>query len=107
MNIRSACKWIIAIKKWLMKKIILLLFVSGSLLGGAQQIAPDKLSDTTVKFTVYGKCAMCKERIEKAAKGKGVHSANWDIQSKILTLQYNSGHNIGRKDTATNSRCRT
>lgn len=43
---------------------------------------------TTVQFRVEGACEMCKERIEEAAKGKGVQKAEWDIDSKILTLQY-------------------
>jgi outer membrane receptor for ferrienterochelin and colicin len=32
---------------------------------------------------------MCKERIEKAAKGKGIIKANWDIDTKFLTLSVN------------------
>lgn len=43
---------------------------------------------TTVQFRVEGACEMCKERIEEAAKGKGVQKAEWNIDSKILTLQY-------------------
>lgn len=44
--------------------------------------------DTTVTFKVFGNCTMCKERIDAAAKGKGVSAASWDIDSKILTLTY-------------------
>lgn len=72
-----------------MKTIILLLFVCIGLVTHAQQTIP--AADTTIQFTVSGECAMCKERIEKAVKGKGVHSADWNIQSKILTLTYNHG----------------
>lgn len=43
---------------------------------------------TTVQFRVEGACEMCKERIEEAAKGKGVQKAEWDIDSKMLTLHY-------------------
>ncbi|PHR48015.1 MAG: ATPase [Fluviicola sp.] len=44
----------------------------------------------TEKFKVYGNCGMCKKRIEKAALSvNGVKSANWDIESKIITVQYN------------------
>src|SRR6185503_9186306 len=42
--------------------------------------------DTTISFKVFGNCEMCKERIEKAAKGKGIIKANWDIDTKLLTL---------------------
>ena len=34
-------------------------------------------------------CDMCKERIEKAAKGvKGVLSAHWDKDTQMIHLQY-------------------
>ena len=43
-------------------------------------------NDTTITFRVFGNCEMCKERIENAAKGKGVINANWEIDTKLLTL---------------------
>jgi len=43
---------------------------------------------STTQFTVNGICEMCKERIEKTAKIDGVKSARWDIDSQILTLEY-------------------
>jgi mercuric ion binding protein len=43
----------------------------------------------TATFKVYGKCGMCKKRIEGAAKKlEGVKSANWIVNSKILTVKY-------------------
>lgn len=42
--------------------------------------------DTTVIFKVSGDCSMCKQRIENAAKGKGVHNANWSVTTKLLTI---------------------
>lgn len=45
--------------------------------------------DTTITFKVNGVCeSMCKPKIEDAAKGKGVSSAVWDTDSKMLTLAY-------------------
>ena len=41
-----------------------------------------------VSFKVYGECSMCKHRIENALKVDGIKSANWDEDSKILTIQY-------------------
>jgi len=49
------------------------------------------LNDTTVTLLVYGKCEQCKHRIEAAAKGRGVVSANWNIESNILSLAYDPG----------------
>ena len=45
----------------------------------------------TEKYKVSGTCDQCKARIEKAAyKMKGVKEVNWDIDSKIFTVIYNS-----------------
>lgn len=46
--------------------------------------------DTAVSFKVSGACEMCKERIEKNAKGRGVKTAVWDVDTKMLELVYNS-----------------
>jgi len=50
----------------------------------AQKVSPD----SSVTFKVYGNCDICKNRIEKAAKGKGVISAIWDIDTKVLSLDF-------------------
>ena len=43
----------------------------------------------TSKFRVSGNCGMCKERIEKAAgKVKGVSFADWNEDTKLLTIQF-------------------
>ncbi len=42
----------------------------------------------TAEFKVSGKCEMCKARIEKAAKTDGVISAVWDVETKILKVEY-------------------
>jgi len=40
---------------------------------------------------VSGNCEMCKSRIEKAAKGvNGVISANWDVNAKVIHLDFDS-----------------
>lgn len=49
------------------------------------------VNDSAVTFLVYGKCEQCKQRIETAAKGRGVVSASWNIESNILSLVYNPG----------------
>ena len=41
------------------------------------------------KYTVYGNCVMCKDRIEKAARSvKGVTKAIWSSKTKVLQVQY-------------------
>jgi len=44
----------------------------------------------TTKFKVYGNCGMCEKRIEKAAKIEGVTFADWDEDSKMLTVTFDS-----------------
>ncbi len=53
---------------------------------------PLKMQQTdSVAFKVYGKCGMCKKRIEKAASGlDGVSDANWDVDSKEFIAQYDA-----------------
>src|ERR1700741_2310303 len=58
------------------------LYISAS----AQKKSP---VDSIVAFKVYGNCDICKNRIEKASKGKGVTSAIWDVDTKMLSLDYN------------------
>jgi len=71
-----------------MKKIfgLLLLVASVSVAGYSQKNSVPK--DSAVIFKVFGNCEMCKDRIETAAKGKGVKSAIWDVDTKMLSLDY-------------------
>ncbi len=47
--------------------------------------------DVQVELTVLGNCGMCKERIERAAFSiRGVRSADWNKNTKKLTLSYRS-----------------
>lgn len=40
-------------------------------------------------FMVYGNCGMCERRIEGAlAQVKGVQFANWDVDTKVMTVKY-------------------
>lgn len=49
---------------------------------------PQNLKHTS--FNVSGNCTMCKTAIEKAAKSvPGVHTANWNIESKELHISFN------------------
>ncbi len=43
----------------------------------------------TEEFKVYGNCGMCEKRIEKAAESvKGVTKADWDKETKMITVTY-------------------
>lgn len=49
---------------------------------------PTDSENMTTKFKVYGNCGMCEKRIEKAAKMEGVSLADWDVDTKILTVTF-------------------
>lgn len=44
----------------------------------------------TDSIKVSGNCGMCKKTIEKALKVPGISSANWDKNSKMLAVSYDS-----------------
>ena len=42
-------------------------------------------------FKVWGNCAMCKSTIEKSLKStEGVKSAKWNVETKKITVKFNS-----------------
>ena len=63
------------------KGLITLLFISFYTGGFAQQ-------DSTITFEVAGNCAMCKQRIEKAANINGVSEATWNIEDGMATVTF-------------------
>jgi hypothetical protein len=42
----------------------------------------------TESFKVWGKCEMCKDRIEKTAKTEGATKASWDEKTSMLTVTF-------------------
>ena len=44
----------------------------------------------TETFKVSGNCGMCENKIEKAAKEAGATSAEWNQDTKIITVKYKS-----------------
>ena len=44
----------------------------------------------SASFKVMGVCEMCKKRIEKALKTKGVETADWDIDTKMLSVVFDT-----------------
>ena len=65
---------------------IIKIIILGLFLFGINSINAQAVDST--KFKVEGVCGMCKERIEKTVKIKGVKSAIWDVDSHILSLKY-------------------
>jgi periplasmic mercuric ion binding protein len=44
----------------------------------------------TETLKISGECGMCKKKIEKAAKDAGATYAIWSVDTKVLTVKYNS-----------------
>jgi copper chaperone CopZ len=42
----------------------------------------------TETFKVWGNCGMCKKTIEKSLKVKGVSSAKWNRETKMITVVF-------------------
>ena len=72
-------------------KIFHYIFVSclffSAITGYAQQGKPPS-KDSTTAFKVFGVCEQCKHRIEESLKVKGVKRADWNIETKMLSLTY-------------------
>ncbi|MEW5677114.1 cation transporter [Flavobacterium enshiense] len=69
-----------------MKKMLLGIMLLLSFLSAQAQIKNAK----TEKVKVYGNCGMCKNVIEKAAEKKAVSKAHWDVETKVLTITFDS-----------------
>src|ERR1700738_3533672 len=44
----------------------------------------------TDSFKVFGACEQCKHRIESSLSAYGTYQANWDIETQMLTVCYDS-----------------
>jgi copper chaperone CopZ len=76
-----------------MKKVKLFITVLLAIFLGTQTYAQmqdhnNMSSSKTETIKVFGNCDMCKSRIEKAAKIEGVSKAEWNDETKLLTLVY-------------------
>jgi len=66
--------------------IILLYYILSGVPVHAQYNSSAK--DSITSFVVYGVCEQCKHRIEGALKIKGIRSAEWNVDTKMLSVQY-------------------
>lgn len=72
-----------------MKKIRHLILGMSVLLAFTSCATPIKNARTET-FKVSGNCDMCKNTIETAANKKGISSAEWDKDKKVMNLTYDS-----------------
>jgi periplasmic mercuric ion binding protein len=66
--------------------IILVAAVSGNL--SAQTSAKSAGQQKTESLKVWGKCEMCKARIENGLKLDGISKAVWDEKTQLATITY-------------------
>lgn len=57
-------------------------------LGVSQSLFASTIQTDTLK--VSGNCGMCEKRIVGAVSVKGVKSAQWNMESQILTIKYDA-----------------
>jgi outer membrane receptor for ferrienterochelin and colicin/copper chaperone CopZ len=71
-------------------KVIYYIAMFSLLFSGVTIYAQDKTisKDSTTIFKVFGVCEQCKHRIEEALKVKGIKKADWNIDTKMLSLTY-------------------
>jgi periplasmic mercuric ion binding protein len=71
-----------------MKTLVIFAIAIIAITTTAFTIKKQKSGETTSTFKVWGNCGMCKTKIEKSLKVKGVSKANWDDDTKIMTVTY-------------------
>jgi hypothetical protein len=52
-------------------------------------VLAQKAKTEKVTFKVYGNCPQCKDRMETACDTKGIKMAEWNVDSKDMTVVYN------------------
>lgn len=77
------------------KLIALVVVLAFASCGSKQESATETIAKsettngvTTSTFKVWGNCEMCKETIESSLKVDGISKADWNVDSKIMTVSY-------------------
>lgn len=65
-----------------------LLFLTILMVSSFSTNAQSNSTDSSTTFKVFGECGECKERIENALKIRGVDSAEWNVETKMLAVVY-------------------
>jgi len=55
-------------------------------------VKTEKMGDANLRstFKVWGNCEMCKETIEGSLKADGITEADWNTETKVLSVTYDS-----------------
>jgi copper chaperone CopZ len=78
-------------QSWIHKRTIQFLLLLIAILFNFQAVNAQANNDFTFStFKVFGECGQCKARIEKSLKIKGIQSANWVVNTEMLSVSYDS-----------------
>ena len=81
-----------------MKRLILIIIIS-TVLNACSNFSPSEKKGasselangiTSSTFKVLGNCEMCKETIEESLKIDGVTKADWNTETKMIVVNYDS-----------------
>jgi len=81
-----------------MKKHIVIIFVALAIASCGNKVDTTSTEQKTEvvngitksTFKVWGNCEMCKETIETSLKVDGIVKADWNVDSKIMTVEFDS-----------------
>jgi copper chaperone CopZ len=75
---------------------VIVLLTAFGISTSAQTTTKTTVKQRTETFKVWGKCDMCKTRIEKTVKAEGATSANWDTKTQLLAVTFDPAKtNVG------------
>lgn len=78
---------IITLKKYKMKKVLIIMLFLGTLVSFGQE---KKNKNAKATFEINGNCEHCKQRIEKASYAiSGVKMATWSMETHQLSVIFN------------------
>ncbi|MCT4583255.1 MAG: cation transporter [Flavobacteriales bacterium] len=73
-----------------MLKLVMSAFLGVSMLMSCGNAQESNDSLTKAEFKVYGNCGMCEKTIEGSLNGQdGIGNADWDRETKMITVSYN------------------
>lgn len=57
---------------------------------GSKTVTNNVIANTQSTFKVWGNCDMCKETIEGSLKVEGVSKADWNTETKLIAVSYDT-----------------
>ena len=78
--------------KYILLIVTTLVFLScGEKINDTESKTTSKINGMTLStFKVWGNCEMCKETIEGSLKTDGIAKADWNVDTKLLTVEFDT-----------------